>query len=64
MIICLLLVFYSGCDSQKDFKPEHIQGKIEFNGKLEKPLASSNQASAKLKNKRSHYRKWLIKYHA
>ena len=36
--------------SQKDFKPEHIQGKIEFNGKLEKPLASSNQASAKLKN--------------
>lgn len=50
MIICLLLVFYSGCDSQKDFKPEHIQGKIEFNGKLEKPLASSNQASAKLKN--------------
>lgn len=48
--ISLLLVFYSGCDSQKSFKPQHIKGKLEFNGELDESLVSSNQTSAKLKN--------------
>ncbi|MCI5786571.1 MAG: plasminogen-binding protein pgbB [Helicobacter trogontum] len=50
LTILLLLIFYGGCDSQKNFKPQHVYGKIEFNDKLDKPLVSSNQASAKLKN--------------
>ena len=45
-----LMFFYSGCDSQKAFKPSHVNGKIEFSGELKKPIVSNNQVSAKLKD--------------
>lgn len=48
--IMALIFFYSGCDSQKAFKPNKINGKIEFSGELQKPIVSNNQVSAKLKN--------------
>lgn len=48
--IIFLMLFYSGCNSQKTFKPQQLSGKIMFNGKLDKPLVSANRVSAKLKN--------------
>lgn len=50
IITMALMLFYSGCDSQKAFKPSHVRGEIKFSGKLEEPIVSNNQVSAKLKD--------------
>lgn len=46
----LFACLYVGCDSQKNFKPEHIRGTISFNNELQKPIVATNNEGAKLKN--------------
>ncbi|RDU73674.1 plasminogen-binding protein pgbB [Helicobacter aurati] len=45
-----LLVTFLGCDSQKNFKPNIIKGKITFNSSLEQPIIQATRVSARLKN--------------
>ncbi len=51
IISLITLAFLSiGCNSQKSFAPQHVNGKVAFSSNLNKPILSSNREGAKLKD--------------
>ncbi|MWV61891.1 plasminogen-binding protein pgbB [Helicobacter saguini] len=50
LLFLIVNVFNTGCDSQKSFKPQILNGKASFNDKIDKNIIATNRIAAKLKN--------------